>query len=168
MPLVVLLAASLGGTSPTKPPASGWWWGVLLLLVPLLLAAALEEIGWTAWLLPRLRLTWGRAPAGLLIGLTWGVWHAIPYLQAGNAVDWVAGQVLFSTVFRLLIVEAIAGATAPLLGAVLMHASYNLAWQGLLSAGGTYSPWATTGVAVVALMVLLGLRYGRRRFECRG
>ncbi|HYP03062.1 MAG TPA: CPBP family glutamic-type intramembrane protease, partial [Cyanobium sp.] len=75
MPLVVFLAAMVHGSSMTHLLELRIWTKALLLIGPLLLAAAAEEIGWTAWLLPRLAAAEGRWPAALLIGVTWGAWH---------------------------------------------------------------------------------------------
>jgi hypothetical protein len=64
------------------------------------------------------------------------------------------GQVLFSILFRLLIIELSSQAALPLLAAILLHATYNLAWQVLLS-GMTYSPWTTATITAVVLAVLV-------------
>ena len=91
-----------------------------------------------------------RAEAG-----TWGLWHAVPYAQAGNPASWVLGQILFSMAFRVLIVELTGGPNPPLLGAVSMHATYNIAWQVLLHLGTHYSPWATLLVTGLGLALVL-------------
>ena len=162
MPAVVLLAAAVDGTSFDDLLDPSVLAAVLVLVVPVVVAATTEEIGWTAWLLPRLAEPWGRRRAGLVIGLTWGGWHAVPYVQAENPIPWVVGQVLFSILFRLLIIELSSQAAMPLLAAILLHATYNLAWQVILLSGMTYSPWTTATITTVVLAVLVSHRWEDR------
>src|SRR5579875_1664159 len=70
MPAVIALAAALGGQGGgfTVPR-----WSALALAVAYVAAAAGEEIGWTAFVLPRLEPVIGELPAGLTIGAIWGL-----------------------------------------------------------------------------------------------
>ena len=60
-------------------------------LIPLAVAfstpfQAGEEIGWRGFALPRLAARWGLAPASLVVGVIWAVWH-LPqfYIRSGDA-----------------------------------------------------------------------------------
>jgi uncharacterized protein len=44
-----------------------------------LLAGVFEELGWTGFAVPRLRMDRGVVAAGLLLGVVWALWHFLPY-----------------------------------------------------------------------------------------
>ena len=102
MPIVIVVAALLDGQGGGFT-AQGW--SALALAVAYVAAAVGEEIGWTAFVLPRLEPAIGELAAGLAIGAGWGLWHVVPYVQAGHSAGWVLGQCVFSVVFRLLLVR---------------------------------------------------------------
>jgi CAAX protease family protein len=49
-------------------------------------AGALEEIGWTGFVFPRLLTRVGFAPAAVFLGLGWGLWH-LPVVDALGAAS---------------------------------------------------------------------------------
>jgi len=153
LPAALTLVSSLlvaGGDAPAVPAS----------LVPVagvyLVAAFCEEVGWTAVLLPALLRRHGVVATGTIIGLVWAVWHLIPYLQAGYTPVMLAGQLAFTVVFRILLVQmTIAAGLAPMI-AVLGHASYNVAWT-VLAAEDLYAP-VTAAVATGLAAMVLGRR----------
>ena len=128
--IVNLLALSL--TSPAFAPAiltandKGilLWTGVTTgLIVPIF-----EELGWTGFATPRLRMRHGILTTGVIMGLLWGAWH-LP-LFAGTAASSGAippllylAAMLFSWLvpYRILMVW-VYDRTNSLLLAMLMHA----------------------------------------------
>ena len=102
-------------------------------------------------------------PAGLAIGAVWGLWHVVPYLQAGHPAWWVAGQCVFSVVFRVLLVRLALWQRGSMWPAVAAHASYNLAWSLSPGAGARYDPWAAAAItALLAVITHLAPRLPRR------
>ena len=98
------------------------------------LETSLEELGWTGFAVPKLRLRYGIFTTGLIVGILWGAWHFLQIL-------WVSGvysgevplsiflllYILFSvtqlTAYRVLLVW-IYDRTESLLLTIFMHASY--------------------------------------------
>jgi hypothetical protein len=92
----------------------------------------LEELGWTGFAVPRLRLRHGAFATGLVVGLLWGAWHFLIAFWAGRALAgeqslaiFVAGFLAFYVLalpaYRVLMVW-VYDRTASLLVAMLMHA----------------------------------------------
>jgi hypothetical protein len=92
----------------------------------------LEELGWTGFAVPRLRLRYGALATGLIVGLLWGAWHFLIAFWASSALAgeqspaiFVAGFLAFYVValpaYRVLMV-CVYDRTASLLVAMLMHA----------------------------------------------
>jgi hypothetical protein len=92
----------------------------------------LEELGWTGFAVPRLRLRYGAVATGLIVGLLWGAWHFLIAFWASRALAgeqslaiFVAGFLAFYVValpaYRVLMVW-VYDRTASLLVAMLMHA----------------------------------------------
>jgi CAAX protease family protein len=92
----------------------------------------LEELGWTGFAVPRLRLRYSAPATGLIVGLLWGVWHFLIAFWASSAlageqsrVIFVAGFLAFYMValpaYRVLMVQ-VYDRTASLPVAILMHA----------------------------------------------
>ena len=108
----------------------------------------LEELGWTGFVVPKLRPRFGALATGLIVGLAWGAWHfliafwASPALAGGLSLSiFVAGFLAFYLLalpaYRVLMVW-VYDRTSSLLVAMLMHA--------LLSASTLIlQPEATTG-----------------------
>ena len=86
-----------------------------------------EEIGWTGFATPHLRRSFGIFPAGLIIGLLWGLWHYPLFSGSGSSLGSVGQGVmvivlLFSWLpaYRVLMLW-VYDHTNSLLLAILMH-----------------------------------------------
>jgi membrane protease YdiL (CAAX protease family) len=69
-----------------------------------------EELGWTGFAVPRLRLRHGVVATGLIVGLLWGAWH-FPLFSGGDLSGAVPRAVFlpvqlfsFLPAYRVLIV----------------------------------------------------------------
>jgi CAAX protease family protein len=105
---------------------------VLSSVVAGLIGGFFEELGWTGFAVPRLRLRHGVLATGLLVGVPWGVWHLLQGLWIGGTY---AGAVPLGLFLLLNFLSGIAELTAyrvlmmwvydrteSLLLAMLMHA----------------------------------------------
>jgi CAAX protease family protein len=109
----------------------------------------LEELGWTGFAIPRLRLRYGILSTGLIVGILWGAWHFLVNFwgsdtsSGGLSLAVFLPAVLFSFMpaIRVLMVW-VYDRTGSLLLAMLMHASFTGSW--LIS-----TPLAIAGVPLV-------------------
>jgi membrane protease YdiL (CAAX protease family) len=87
-----------------------------------------EELGWTGFAVPRLRLRYGVLTAGLIVGLLWGAWH-FPLFSGSVGSSGALPPALYLSVllfsflpaYRVLMVW-VYDRTGSLLVAMLMHA----------------------------------------------
>lgn len=138
----------------------------------------LEEVGWTGFAVPRLRLRYGVLATGLLMGVLWGAWHFVSNAwgsgaSAGSLPPAVILPVLlfsFLLPYRVLMVW-IYEQTGSLLLTMLMHASLVTFWLISTPSGIAgvplltwYLAWAAVLWALVAASVATdpGGRLGRR------
>ncbi|MEU8279766.1 CPBP family intramembrane glutamic endopeptidase [Microbispora bryophytorum] len=127
---------------------------VPLLFAVFLVAAACEEAGWTAYATDPLCARWSLPAAGLILGVTWAVWHLVPYAQAGHGPLWTAGQCLYTVALRVVIVW-LYRRSASVLAGVACHAASNVGWSLFPDHGSHYDPVVTGSVAAaVALLVM--------------
>lgn len=87
-----------------------------------------EELGWTGFVVPRLRRNFGLLATGLIVGVLWGAWHYPPFSPSGSDSGTLPSAaylsiLLFSFLpaYRVLLVW-IYDRTNSLLLVVLMHA----------------------------------------------
>jgi hypothetical protein len=161
MPLTVLASSHPPWSGPGAGTLSAG--SVALLAVGLVLSATVEQLGWMWFTVEGLTPRWGLVRAGLTAGAAWAGLHVIPWLQAGRAATWVVGQSVFSAIFLYLIARAYGG-EHNLPAAVVLHASYDVTWVGLTSAGGRYDPFAVAlGTAALVLAVRAGWSCEPRR-----
>lgn len=100
---------------------------VLSSIVLGIIVAVLEELGWTGFVTPRLRLRYGILTTGLVMGLLWGVWH-FPLFSGSAFSSQTISPTLYLAVllfswlppYRVLIVW-VYDHTGSLLVAMLMH-----------------------------------------------
>jgi hypothetical protein len=134
LPAPILAAAVLIAMSLTSPIfTADNKWTVLLPGIVAGLTTLCEEIGWTGFAVPRLRLRFSVLATGLIAGVLWGTWHLLQQIfisgtYAGTlprAVSLPLGflsAVAMLTAYRVLMVW-VYDRTRSLLVTTLMHAS---------------------------------------------
>jgi membrane protease YdiL (CAAX protease family) len=96
----------------------------------------LEELGWTGFAVPRMRLRYGVLTTGLIVGVLWGAWHVLAHdfwaadISSGglplalfvtmNGFGFLVGQL---PAYRVLMVWVYDRTGGSLLVAMLMHVS---------------------------------------------
>jgi uncharacterized protein len=100
-----------------------------------LVAGIFEELGWTGFAIPRMRLRYGVLSTGLFVGVLWGAWHLLQNYWASGVTSgdislslWLADAVVGVFVgqlvaYRVLMVWVYEH-TQSLLLAMLMHVSF--------------------------------------------
>ncbi|MEW6402171.1 MAG: CPBP family intramembrane glutamic endopeptidase [Chloroflexota bacterium] len=118
-----------------------------------LMVAIFEEIGWTAFAAPQLRLRYSVLTGGLIVGLLWGLWH-LPLFTAGANSSGLPtvlylGVLLFSWLppYRVLMVW-VYDSTKSLLVVILMHVPIVVGQFVLISP-------AMSGVPILAFDLML-------------
>jgi membrane protease YdiL (CAAX protease family) len=121
-----------------------------------LVAGIFEELGWTGFAIPRLRLRYSVFTTGLIVGLLWGAWHfLVNFWSSGSpsgalSLALLLHSVLFSVgilpAYRVLMVW-VYDRTGSLLVAMLMHLS-------LTASNVIFVPLAT-GVPLVTWSLVL-------------
>ena len=121
-----------------------------------LMAGIFEELGWTGFAIPRLRLRYGVLTTGLIMGVLWGAWHfLVNFWSSGSpsgalSLPLLLHSILFSVgilpAFRVLMVW-VYDRTGSLLVAMLMHMS-------LTASNVIFVPLAT-GVTLVTWSLVL-------------
>ena len=125
----------------------------------------LEELGWTGFAVPRLRLEYSALATGLIAGLLWGAWHFLVAFWASHSLSgghslaiFVAGFLVFYAgalpAYRVLMVW-VYDRTGSLLLAMLMHASLSASTLILqpLATGVPYLTWNLVLVAALWVVV---------------
>jgi membrane protease YdiL (CAAX protease family) len=134
LPAPLLAAAVLFALSLTSPIfTTDDKAAVLLSGIAAGLTTVFEELGWTGFAVPRLRLRYGVLTTGLMVGVLWGAWHLLQGLWIGGNYSGALPLTLFLplnffsgvaqlTAYRMLMVW-VYDRTGSLLVATLMHAS---------------------------------------------
>jgi membrane protease YdiL (CAAX protease family) len=143
-----------------------------------LVAGFCEELGWTGFAIPRLRLRHGVFATGLLVGVVWGAWHFPLFREGGSFPGTLPLALLLVQLFawlpayRVLMVW-VYDRTESLLVAVLMHASL-IANQLILASAVTGDVTTLASVlgraavlwVVVALVAMAtGVQFKRQRLR---
>ena len=103
---------------------------LLIGLVTGFVAGLFEELGWTGFAIPRLRLRHGIFVTGLIVGLVWGAWHLLVTWWGSTDTSGSLSMIVylpamtlsFLPPYRVLMVW-VYDRTGSLLIAMLMHAS---------------------------------------------
>ena len=120
-----------------------------------LMVGVFEELGWTGFAIPRLRLRHGALATGLMVGVVWGAWHFLPNVESGSFSAALPLALLLARVFswlpafRLLMVW-VYERTESLLVAMLMHASLVASVTVIFATSATAQVDVLTGVLTLA------------------
>ena len=123
-----------------------------------LAAGIFEELGWTGFVIPRLRLRHSVLATGLFVGVLWGVWHILVNVLAGNTMSGALPLAIYlpATLFILLVgwlpayrvlMVWVYERTGSLLVAMLMHAS-------LTASTLSVAPLVISGVALLTYQLV--------------
>jgi hypothetical protein len=129
---------------------------LVLGLVTGIVAGLFEELGWTGFAVPRLRLRYGVVLTGLIVGLVWGAWHLLVVWWGSTetsgslsmAVYLPAMAFSFLVPYRVLMVW-VYDRTDSLLLAMWMHAS-------LTASVRIFDPVPISGWSIVLYNLVLG------------
>jgi uncharacterized protein len=157
--LATVTLFALSFTSPAFLPAIITSTGKVSLLLTGIVAGLVvgffEELGWTGFAMPRLRLRYGLLPTGFIMGLLWGVWHFPLFSGSADSSGPLPSALylavlLFSFLlpYRVLMVW-VYDRTRSLLVVMLMHAP-------LVASQFILIPAAISGVALVTFDLILG------------
>lgn len=97
-------------------------------IVAALTVGFFEELGWTGFAIPRMRLRYGTLASGLIVGLLWGAWHFLVFWESDSFSGAFPLTLLLARLFswlpayRVLMVW-VYDRTESLLVVILMHAS---------------------------------------------
>lgn len=131
----------------------------------------MEELGWTGFAIPRLRVRFNVLTTGVIVGVVWGVWHILQMWWVGStSFEGVAPGVFLPvyvftaiaalTAYRVLMVW-VYDRTMSLFVAVLMHGSYIACTLFLLAPPTTGMPflvYSTVFVTVLWIAVVVVAR----------
>ncbi len=150
-----------------SPFAFGGW--TLVMVVAMSLGAIGEEMGWRAFLLPRLARH-GRVRAGLATGLLWALWHAPVIYVAGAYAAGAGGAYMIPFTATIVAMSFIANelrlASGSVWPAVVFHGAHNGIWfqlQGLVAAGSAATLGGESGLVPMTLYGLLAVWIVLRR-----
>lgn len=168
-PAITLAASALTVASGGKPVTStdiSWPLVALTFLSTILLVGLFEELGWRAYLLPRLVNRFGGLRSALLLGVIWALWH-LPELISDPThqrppLQFLVGVMAQSVVLAWFFLRT--NGSLPIV--IISHAATNTAAQFLLPrfAGDDYQLiwWFSTALWVAAAgLVVVSANSGR-------
>lgn len=128
--MVILLGLSLFSPEFTPPIFNAdnkiililsWFAGGLMI-------GLFEELGWTGFVISKMRLRYSVLATGIIVGLLWGAWHFLPFWEENSFAKALPFALLLARLFswlppyRILMVW-VYDQTESLLVTILMHAS---------------------------------------------
>jgi membrane protease YdiL (CAAX protease family) len=144
-----------------------------------LVGGLVEELGWTGFAIPRLRVHHSVLSTGLVVGVLWGAWHLLQMLWVGSTsaeaippglylLQFIISQIAQLTAYRVIMVR-VYDRVESLLIAVLMHASYIFSTLFVLAPPTTGAPLLTYSwlFAIVLWVVVAALHRIFRGMERR-
>ena len=159
MPLTVLLSFLLllwsGANIPDKMTP--------LVSIPIFLliygiSGYCEQVGWTAIMTDILLERRTIILSGLIVGITWAVWHVIPFIQTHNTATWIFWQCTYSIIYRVLLTKIYVLTDRSVFSTIATHATYNTAFSLMPYYGSSYNPmymaFATLFITVIIFAFL--------------
>lgn len=131
-----------------------------------LIGGLVEELGWTGFATPRLRLRFNVLTTGLIVGAVWGVWHMLQMWWVGSTSFGAVPVGIFLPIYFLTAIASLTAyrvlmvwvydRTGSLFVAVVMHGSYIMATLFLLAPPTTGLPFLIySGAFAVAIWLVV-------------
>lgn len=122
IPAIVYTGAAIKGTLGEPFPFSPWYQALPALATALFLGP-IEEFGWRGLALPLLQRKFCPFWAGLILGITWALWHIPSFLFSGMPQSaWSAGPYFLGIIAVSMIITTVFNASrGSLLLAILYH-----------------------------------------------
>ncbi|KAB1196451.1 MULTISPECIES: CPBP family intramembrane glutamic endopeptidase [Haloferax] len=168
-PVVVFASLAVAVATDTTP--SFPWAGNLLVLpiafvfILLLGGPIQEEFGWRGYLLDALQERFGAVVSGVIIGLTWAIWHVPLFYIPSETIYYqnpFLGFAVSITLFSVLLTWVYNNTNRSLLPALLFHASFN--WSQAMFPILDSDPASLTFVALLAVSTIaVAVYWGRER-----
>jgi membrane protease YdiL (CAAX protease family) len=137
-------------------------------LIAGILVGIFEELGWTGFAIPQLRLRHGLVPTALILGFVWGLWHMPLFISSARASQSIAPAIVlavqlftFLPAFRVLMLW-VYDRTGSLLIAMLMHAAQT-ATTFILATNTSHVGVVIANLAYTALLVIVAVIVLRRK-----
>jgi membrane protease YdiL (CAAX protease family) len=160
MPAVMLLSYGLMRLAGWPIPAETMipWLELPIFFVVFFIAAIGEEMGWTAYATDPMQAHWNALVTGLVLGLIWSIWHAIPFYQVHPDLGWVFWQSAGLITLRLIIVW-LYNNTGSVFSAILFHSMINVSNFAFPNYGSHYDPAVSffiQGAVAIVIVFLWG------------
>ena len=141
---------------PLPQPVSISLLAAPVFFVMFLISGAGEELGWTAYATEPVQRRWGMVQAGLILGVLWAIWHAIPFVQTRESAGWIVWQSMKTVAMRMVIVWLYSRSGRSVFAANLYHTTDNVSWALFPNYGTHYNPavtailtWLAVGIFVL-------------------
>jgi len=127
----------------------------LIMFAVFFIAALGEELGWSGYATDPIQGRSSALMAGIVLGLVWAVWHAIPLLQVGRSVSWVGWWCLGTVAYRIILIWLYNKTGKSVFATAIFHAMINLCWQSFPNQGSHYDPQITSLIAALFAIVII-------------
>lgn len=135
-----------------------------IFFIVFLFSAVCEEIGWMGYVYEHMEDSWKVLRTGIIMGLEWGIWHAIPYFQGNHDFIWVVWQILTSVFNRILIIWIFNNSGKSIFSAVIYHTMINVSVFSFPNYGSHYEPAITAIIlGIASAIVLIISKYSTRK-----
>jgi membrane protease YdiL (CAAX protease family) len=138
-----------------------------------LVVGIFEELGWTGFAIPRMRLRHSALTTGITVGLLWGAWHFLVFWESDSFSGAIPLALLLARLFAWLppyrvIMVWVYDRTGSLLVSILLHASLVFNMNVIVPpelSGSALWTWILVWAAVLWVIVAVVAVANRRRFS---
>lgn len=165
--LIAFLVMELAGIPLPKPVIPIF--DLPIFFIVFLFSAACEEIGWMGYVYPHMEDNWKVVRTGIIMGLAWGIWHAIPYFQGNHDFMWVVWQILTSVFNRILMIWIFNNGGKSTFSAVIYHTMINVSVFSFPNYGSHYDPAITAIIlGIVTTIVVVASKNSTGKIYLKG
>jgi membrane protease YdiL (CAAX protease family) len=156
MPVIMALSFVIVRLTGLPLPEPEIPWGLVPVFFLIFLVAAIgEELGWMGFAVGPVQQRWGAFGAGLILGIVWAVWHAIPFIQTGNTAGWIVWHSLNTVALRIIILWLFNNMGSSVFSAILFHDMINVSEFLFPNFGSHYNPLVTALVTWLVVTIIL-------------